>query len=128
VLFHAGRAGIEPESSQPYALPRYYEAPLREFPGVQFVLGHAGARDVEAMVEIARRYPNAWLDVHGQGVTVLGEMIRGAGSERLLFGTDWPFYPLAATLAKVLIVTEGQPAVRDAILRENALRLLQAGA
>ena len=124
VLFHAGRAGIEPESSQPYALPRYYEAPLREFPGVQFVLGHAGARDVEAMVEIARRYPNAWLDVHGQGVTVLDEMIRGAGSERLLFGTDWPFYPLAATLAKVLMVTEGRPAVRDAILRENGARLL----
>ena len=44
-------------------------------------------------VEIARRYPNAWLDVHGQGVTVLGEMIRGAGSERLLFGTDSSFFP-----------------------------------
>jgi predicted TIM-barrel fold metal-dependent hydrolase len=124
VLFHAGRAGIEPESSQPYALPRHYEAALREFPDVAFVLGHAGARDVEGMVAVARRHPNAWLDVHGQGVTVLGEMIHTLGTERLLFGTDWPFYPLAATLAKVLIVTEGRPALRDAILRHNAARLL----
>jgi predicted TIM-barrel fold metal-dependent hydrolase len=57
-------------------------------------------------------------------VTLLDEIIRRVGSDRLLFGTDWPFYHLAATLAKVLIVTEHRPAVREAILRNNALRLL----
>jgi predicted TIM-barrel fold metal-dependent hydrolase len=43
----------------------------------------------------------------------------------LLFGTDWPFYHLGATLAKVLLVTRERPDARDAILRGNALRLLQ---
>jgi len=42
----------------------------------------------------------------------------------MLFGTDWPFYHLCATLAKVLIVTEGKPEQRAAILRGNAERLL----
>lgn len=42
----------------------------------------------------------------------------------MLFGTDWPFYHLAASLAKVLIVTEDSPEVRASILRGNALRLL----
>jgi predicted TIM-barrel fold metal-dependent hydrolase len=42
----------------------------------------------------------------------------------MLFGSDWPFYHLAATLAKVLIVTEGRPRERHAILRGNAERLL----
>jgi predicted TIM-barrel fold metal-dependent hydrolase len=53
------------------------------------------------------------------GVTILHELI-----ERLLFGTDWPFYHQAATLAKVLLVTEGRRDVRRAILRGNAERLL----
>jgi predicted TIM-barrel fold metal-dependent hydrolase len=64
------------------------------------------------------------MDIHGQGVTVLAEMIDRLGGDRLLYGTDWPFYHLAATLAKVLIVTEGRPELRDAILRGNAERLL----
>ena len=88
------------------------------------MLGHAGARDVADAIPLAKRYPNVWLDIHGQGVTKLNELIERVGSQRLLYGTDWPFYHLAATLAKVLLVTEGRPDVRRAILRGNAERLL----
>jgi predicted TIM-barrel fold metal-dependent hydrolase len=44
----------------------------------------------------------------------------------MLFGTDWPFYHLAATLAKVLIATNesDRSEIRHAILRGNAERLL----
>jgi predicted TIM-barrel fold metal-dependent hydrolase len=124
IVFHGGRAGIEPEYSQQFALMRYYEPGIARFPQVQFVLGHAGARDVADAIPLAQRNENAWLDIHGQGVTMLDELIRRVGSDRLLFGTDWPFYHLAATLAKVLIVTERRSTVREAILRGNALRLL----
>ena len=126
IFFHGGRAGIEPESRQPFALPRYYEGALADFPDLPFVIGHAGARDAEAMLEIAVRYKNVWLGIHGQSVTQLDRMIRRTGAERMLFGTDWPFYHLAATQAKVLIVTEetGNDEIRHAILRGNAERLL----
>ncbi len=124
ILFHGGRAGIEPESMHPYALMRHYEGAFQRFPNVQFVLGHAGARDVEDAIVLADRYENLWYDIHGQGVTMLDRMVRTIGSERLLFGTDWPFYHLAATLAKVLLVTENDDAARRAILRGNAARLL----
>ncbi len=124
VFFHAGRAGIEPEATRRYALPRHYEGALASFPRLPFVLGHGGARDGAEALELGLRYPNAWLGIHGQGVTRLDEMIRRTGGERLLFGTDWPFYHLAATLAKVLIVTEERPQLRAALLRDNALRLL----
>jgi predicted TIM-barrel fold metal-dependent hydrolase len=123
VFYHAGRAGIEPEATHRYALPRHYEGAIAAFPRVQFVLGHAGARDVAEAVPLARRYENAWLGIHGQGVTQLGEMLEATRGERMLFGSDWPFYHLAATLAKVLIVTEGRPRERHAILRGNAERL-----
>ena len=125
IFFHGGRAGIEPDSRHRYAMPRHYEAAIKLFPGVQFILGHAGARDADAMLELALRYKNAWLGIHGQGITHLEKMIQATGGKRMLFGTDWPFYHLGATLAKVLIVTEGKQReqLRYDILRGNALQL-----
>jgi predicted TIM-barrel fold metal-dependent hydrolase len=127
VVFHAGRAGIEPASRHPYTLMRYYEPMLKRFPEVRFVLGHAGARDVADAIPLAERYPNVWLGLHGQGVTTLREIVKRVDNRRLLFGTDWPFYHLAATLAKVLMITEGRPDLRYAILRGNADRLFGKG-
>ena len=44
----------------------------------------------------------------------------------LLFGTDWPFYHVGASLAKVLITTDtpGRSIIREKLLRTNALELL----
>ncbi|MFT4613710.1 MAG: hypothetical protein ACI9NT_000851, partial [Bacteroidia bacterium] len=75
VFFHGGRAGIEPESSHRYAMPRHYEAPLAEFPKLQIILGHSGARDAAGMLELAVRYDNAWLGIHGQSISNLETMI-----------------------------------------------------
>jgi hypothetical protein len=124
VFFHCGRAGIEPEATHRYALPRHYAGAIESFPNVPFVLGHAGARDAEKALELRLRYENAWLGVHGQGVSQLDRMVRKTGGERLLFGTDWPFYHLASSLAKILLVSEGEPCLRYALLRGNAERVL----
>ena len=128
VIFHAGRSGIEPTFMRKYALIRRYAGAVRAFPRVQFVMGHAGARDVADAMELARACPNVWLEITGQGVTQLDRIITQVGSERLLFGSDWPFYPLAATLAKVLLVTEQRPEARTAILRGNAERVFALAA
>jgi len=126
VVFHAGRAGIEPEYTHQFTLMRHYEAMLERFPQVQFVFGHAGTRDLASAIPLARRYKNVWLGIHGQGVSALHELIERVGGDRLLFGTDWPFYHLAVSLAKVLIVTRERPNLRDAILHSNAIRLRDA--
>jgi predicted TIM-barrel fold metal-dependent hydrolase len=127
VFFHAGRAGIEPQAALSYNLLRHLDAAITSFPRVRFALGHAGARDVAEAIPLARRHPNVWLDTHGQGVTQLAELLEALGPERLLFGSDWPWYHLAASLAKVLIVTEGRPEARDAWLRGNAERFFERG-
>ncbi|WP_439100224.1 amidohydrolase family protein [Congregibacter sp.] len=125
VFFHGGRAGIEPESSQPFAVPRHYARVLDDFPRLQVILGHAGARDSDAMVDLAVKHQNAWIGIHGQGITSLERIIEKTGGERLLFGTDWPWYHLGATLAKVLITTDTpqRSSIRDAILQGNAKTL-----
>jgi predicted TIM-barrel fold metal-dependent hydrolase len=124
VFFHGGRAGIEPDRMHPYALMRHYEGAFREFPKLQFVLGHGGARDVADAIPLAKRYPNVWLGTHGQGVTSLRTLIAEVGGDRLLFGTDWPFYHQCSSLAKVLLATQNDAGVRRAILRDNSERLL----
>jgi predicted TIM-barrel fold metal-dependent hydrolase len=126
IFFHGGRAGIEAESSHRYAMPRHYEKALRDFPKVNFILGHGGARDVDAMLQLRLKYPNAWLGTHGQGVTKLEQIIDSTKGKRILFGTDWPFYHIGSALAKVLIVTDSpaRQQHRLDLLRGNALELL----
>lgn len=126
IFYHGGRAGIELESSLPYAMPRHYEAAIANFPKLQFILGHSGARDFDAMLQLALRYDNAWLGIHGQSLTNLDTMINKTGGERLLFGTDWPFYHIGMSLAKVLIATQdsSRRGLRESILRGNAAALL----
>jgi hypothetical protein len=126
VIFHAGRSGIEPESIRPYALIRHYVPAIAAHPRVQFVLGHAGARDVADAIAAAQQHPNVWIDVACQGATQLGEILGAVGPDRLVFGSDWPFYPLAPTLAKILLVTERDPAAREPILAGNAARVFAA--
>lgn len=106
-------------------MPRHYEAALAEFPNLQYILGHAGARDSEAMIALAARYDNAWLGIHGQSLTMLEAMIERSNEDRLLFGTDWPFYHLGSSLAKVLITTDTpkRKLLRQKILRDNAMSL-----
>jgi predicted TIM-barrel fold metal-dependent hydrolase len=125
IIFHGGRAGIEPKTLHKFTLMRHYESAFKKFPEVQFVLGHAGARDLADAIPLAQKYPNVWMGIHGQGVSRLRELVDRVGGDRLLFGTDWPFYHLAATHAKVLIISEGEPELRRAILRDNALRLFE---
>lgn len=124
VFFHGGRAGIEPEYAHRFTLIRHYEAAIAKHRDVNFILGHAGARDVADAIPFTRRHPNVFLDIHGQGIRQLDQMIDELGPERLVFGSDWPFYHLGASLAKVLIVTEGKPEIREAILAGNGRQLL----
>ena len=126
VFYHGGRAGIEPDAAHPYAMPRHYEGTFKDFPNLQCIIGHGGARDGDAMLELALKYKNVWLGTHGQGISHLDKMITATGGQRLLFGTDWPFYHLGASLAKVLITTDTpkRGPIRSAILRDNALELL----
>jgi len=42
----------------------------------------------------------------------------------VVYGSDWPFYPQAIGIAKVLIATEGDERRRRAVLHDNAARIL----
>ncbi len=124
VLWHCGPAGIEPRWGQRLSRLAHYRAPVEEHPDTIFILGHSGARQFDDGLALAKRYENVWLESSSQGLPNVRRLVREAPRERVLFGSDWPFYPQAIPLAKMLIATEGEPAAREAILWRNAARLL----
>ena len=124
VFWHCGPAGIEPKLNQYFAQVRFYERPLRELPGTEFVLGHAGSLQHREAIALQRRYRNAWLEISGLSLGQLREVLDEADTDRVIFGSDWPFYHPVLPLAKVLIATEGRPELRRKVLHDNAARLL----
>lgn len=125
VFWHCGPAGIEPKLGQYCGQVRHYEAPLREYPKTQFVLGHSGALQHLEAIELYKKYPNAWLDLSCVSLGQMQDILSTCGDhDRLLFGSDWPFYHPILPLAKTLIATEGKPKLRSMILHDNAARLM----
>lgn len=124
VFWHCGPVGIEPPHGKILTQVRRYEKPIRELPHCTFVLGHAGALQNDQALELARRYQNVYLEISGQSVERIRAMIENGPTDRIVFGTDWPWYHQGIGLAKVLLATEGKERIREQILYGNAARLL----
>ena len=124
VFWHCGPAGIEPKLGQYLNHVRFYEQPIAENPRTTFVLGHSGAREFDEALELQRKYPNVWLETSSQGLLNVQKIVERADPDRVVHGSDWPFYHPAISVAKVLIATEGKDDIRHKILWKNASRLL----
>lgn len=123
VLFHCGPVGIEPKAARERSQVERYERAIAENPGTTFVLGHSGALQHTTAIKFADQYPNTYFELSCLGLGALRQVLDVVPADRLLYGTDWPFYHQALTLARVLIATEGDSSLRRAILHDNAARL-----
>jgi predicted TIM-barrel fold metal-dependent hydrolase len=124
VLWHCGPVNIEPPLGRYLSQVRFYEKPLAENPRTTFILGHAGALQLEQALALVKRYPNAYLETSSQGLPGIRRIVETVDTDRILFGSDWPFYHQAIGIAKVLIATEERRELRTPILHGNARRLL----
>ncbi|RMH38734.1 MAG: hypothetical protein D6689_18780 [Deltaproteobacteria bacterium] len=123
VLFHCGPVDIEPRLGRWLSQVKHYWRAVADHPGTTFVLGHSGALQMERALELCQRYPNVYLETSSQGLPNVRRILAEAPADRILFGSDWPFYHQATALAKVLIATEGDDAARRRALWANAARL-----
>ncbi len=124
VLIHCGPVGIAPGLGEYLTQVRWYEKPIVKHPETKFILAHAGALEFEQATELARKYPNVYLEISGQSLRGIRLMIERVDPSRILLGSDWPFYHQAIGMAKVLMLTEGNKKLRRDILYRNAVKLL----
>lgn len=125
VLMHCGPVGIELEGARERCRVRRYEEALRRCPHTTFILGHAGALEMEPALDLCRRYENAHLEISCQSLGNVRKIVEEAPPERVMFGSDWPFYHQAIPLAKALIATKDKKDVRRKLLWENAARVFR---
>jgi predicted TIM-barrel fold metal-dependent hydrolase len=125
IFWHCGPVGIDGPYGRKRTQVARYEIPIRQIPDATFVLGHAGALQMDQALELARKYDNVWMELSSQSLTNVRKILERGPSDRVVFGTDWPWYHQAIGLAKVLAVTEGDQRLRRKVLHDNAARLLR---
>lgn len=103
---------------------RKFEKVLDCIPNTTFILAHSGCFDFEYIIDIMKKYPNTYTDISIQPAANIKKLIGEIGSERILFGTDYPFVTQAFSILSVLRATEDEQE-RVNIFSENAKKLIK---
>jgi uncharacterized protein len=124
-LFHTGASDVAPAFQKDLPRIDYFWEPVAAMPEVTFILGHGGIHFYQEAIKLAQQHQNVYIELSGQPASRIREMLDAGLEDRLLFGSDWPFYPIAFPLAKTLIATEDAPAARKKLIYDNAKKLLE---
>ncbi|MBP1994116.1 amidohydrolase family protein [Paenibacillus eucommiae] len=108
-----------------YNPPQMIAELAHTYPNVQFLLGHSAPGETDYAIALAKRQPNVYLELCDTGRLngMVGKMVREAGSEKVIFGTDFPWYDPHYMLGSVLFSGIADDEMRN-ILHNNAVRLV----
>jgi predicted TIM-barrel fold metal-dependent hydrolase len=103
---------------------------VKRYPYITFVAAHPGDKaQFLRHIERIKRYDNYYLDLSGTGIFrygLIGYGVNAVGSERLLFGTDYPICNPSMYVNAVLFEKLKEKDY-DNIFAENAKRILNLG-
>ena len=100
---------------------------IEKHPSLPIVAAHPGEREsVGRHIERMKKYDNVYLDISGTGIMRLGaleHLVNSVGSERVLFGTDYPIshHDLYIHCVRVAKLSDAD---KENIFYKNAERLL----
>jgi uncharacterized protein len=131
VLSHSGPA----RGGEPFAEVSAFAAMLAKFPGLKVLLAHLGGGKWQDTLAVAQAFPNVVFDLSeiiewvgapaAPTAADLATLIRDIGPERVVLGSDYPWYEPAHTAELVMSLPVLSPAEKTAILGENAARILR---
>lgn len=109
-----------------YTAPAIMEGIAREYPEVKFILAHMGSLAfVLDAIGVAKHCPNVFLETSGMpSAAMLRRSIVECGPERLLFGSDYPYWHPEVERARIE-AAELDAGVERMVLGENAARLFE---
>jgi predicted TIM-barrel fold metal-dependent hydrolase len=126
VLSHTGSA----PGGEPFAEPRAFAEVLRAHPRLEVVLAHLGGGSWRQTVALAQAFPQVGFDLceivewtgapNAPGEEDLARMIREIGPERVMLGTDFPWYDLGRTVELVMGLPLLSTEEKERILGANA--------
>lgn len=132
ILSHSGLA----RTQEQYAEPRAFTEILQAFPKLRLVLAHLGGGSWRQTLETARRYPNLyfdcseimeWADAPGAPTTQqLARLIKDVGPERVMMGTDFPWYDIDHGVELVMAYPILSYEEKCGILGANAQQIIGA--
>ena len=102
-------------------------AMARRFPDLTLILAHGGSANPDAYISTVLAAPNIVMDTCFSRcpLGLLEYLVKGAGADRVVFGSDCYFYSLTQQLGKVM-AADLDEAVQRKVLFENAERILSA--
>jgi hypothetical protein len=126
VIWHQGTTFVR-QAQLRYALPIQLDDVAIRFPELRIVIAHMGHPWVDEALVVVRKHPNLFADVSAlytrpwQLYNALVSACEYRVTDRLLFGTDWPFGTVPDTLAGLRSInrlTEGTglPRVPDDVI------------
>jgi predicted TIM-barrel fold metal-dependent hydrolase len=135
ITSQSGTGGGDPPTlgGDHFGRPRYWDDVLATFPRLNVTLAHLGHGYEDDLVALTRRHENVRADTSLQlsglgrpdrrSLDELAALIRSIGSDRVLFGTNYPFVD-QARYAEVLAQLPLTPDELELVGSANARRLL----
>ena len=131
VLSHSGSA----RGPVKYAEPRAFARLMSTFPDLKLVLAHLGGGSWRQTTEFAEAYPQVFFDLceiiawagapNAPTSNELALLINDIGPDRVMLGTDFPWYDLADTADRVMALPLLSDEQKLGIVGTNAARILR---
>jgi hypothetical protein len=99
---------------------------IRMYPDITFVLGHSFHGSWDEGMKFAKECPNIYYEItatHDDN-DILKDLVRGVGSDRMLFGTDLPWFSTYIGIGSIL-AADMTDEDRENIFYKNAMRLME---
>jgi len=100
---------------------------MAQLPDLQLVVAHLGGYDLyDKTLSLMQQYDSVYTDIsaHGTDFTgIIAEAVNRVGSERILYGSDYPGYK-AKPFIDIVLQAPISAAEKENILYNNAVRLL----
>lgn len=111
-------------NNDPHNGPKHIEKAASEYPHAVFIMGHSAPGELDEALSIAKKHENVYLDIcdiHRHS-GIVDKMVNTIGADRILFGTDIPWYDPGYGIGSVLF-SHINDADKYKILYENAKEL-----
>lgn len=129
VLIHTGPSGYylgkEKNKNTPaFGKVEYVEEVVRNFPGINFIIGHSGLFWVNEVCRRMAKLPNVWMETSFQSPEMVRKLIALFGPEKVMYASDWPFGSRPPHIKIIKVACQGNQELEEQIFYKNAKALL----